>query len=63
MLVKITHRNLSMIKLNEKHLQRGEQFTAYSTIDEINLLAVNFLDLKLKYFTSTCSITLNRSPL
>ena len=48
---------------HKKHLQRGEQFTAYSTIDEINLPAVNFLDLKLKHFTSTCSITLNRSPL
>ena len=48
-----------MTKLNEKHLQKGEYCAAHSSIDNINLQAVNILDLKLKHFVSSFSTTLN----
>ena len=47
MLVKTAHKNFSIKKVNEKHLQRGECCAAHSTIDDINLISVNTFDLKL----------------
>ena len=43
MLVKTAHKNISMTKLNEKHIERRECCTVYSTIDDINLYSTREL--------------------
>ena len=63
MLVKTANKNFSMIKLNEKHLQRGECCAAHSTNNDINLLPMNILDQNLKSLISTWSTTPNGQSL
>ena len=63
MLVKTAHKNFPMDKLNEAHLERGEWCTVNGITSEgIKLQAVNFMDLQLKHFISTCSTDFPGEP-
>ena len=60
MLVKTAHKNYPRLILGSP--KRGEWFSATAKIDEVNLLAVKFMDLKEKQFVSTCSSSATGPP-
>ena len=55
LLVKTAHRYFPRDLLHEQAIQRGEWTSAKTTMDDVNLLAVRFLDLKEKQFIATAS--------
>ena len=61
-LVKTAHKLYPLEKLAETSLERGEWVGLHAEVDGVPLQAVNFLDLQLKHFISTCSTVLPGPP-
>ena len=55
LLVKTAHKNYPRAQLGEIALERGEWNSATAEVEDVDLLAVKFMDLQEKQFVSTCS--------
>ena len=62
MLVKTAHKNYPRELLNESELERGEWVAYSGKLDDTDLQAVSFQDLKKKQFISTCSTAIEGNP-
>ena len=57
-IVKTAHKGYPRQMLREKKINRGEWNSVSGVVDGVKLLAVHFVDLQVKEFVSTCSISL-----
>ena len=61
-LVKTAHKLYPKLMFKDANLSRGEWATLTGTIENVELLAVQFMDLKLKQFISSTSTSLEGAP-
>ena len=62
LLVKTVHKKFPCTLLNQTSLKRGEWVAYTGKIEEVELQACSFQDLKLKQFISTCSTSIPGAP-
>ena len=62
MLVKTAHSKYPKEVFNTITLERGEWATLVAKVDDTDLMAVKFIDLQPKMFTSTCFASTSRRP-
>ena len=62
MLVKMAHRNYPKELLNSHQISRGEWVAYTREVENVNIMACSFMDLKKKQFISTCGTIIAGTP-